>query len=257
MSSSRPRPSGIDGSTRRQTETEGKTKRGFTEFELAAAAWREQHQGVINKKSGPPRNRSYRSRSRSVSRNRHRSSSPRDRKKRKDRSRSRSRDSRHDKKKKKEEGRHRRKRSSSPADVSPRGRSPRAERLAIERRRREGPTYSPYRGNTAPASYEANEAADRPQRRRSPSPASSRSRSPIEASGRRRSGSFSSSSSIEGRVNDPWNHDKFVRQAEPSPERRVPTGYRPPSPEWVSRAGGVAIMKKRSARDNEEGSRNL
>ena len=217
MSSSRPRPSGTDGSTR-QTETERKTKRGFTEFELAAAAWREQHQGVINKKSGPPRHRSYRSRSRSISRSRHRSSSPRDRKKRKDHSRSRSRDSRHDKKKKKkDEGRRRRNRSSSPAEVSHRGRSPRAdaERLAIERRRREGPTYSPYRGNTAPASYEANEAVDRPQRRRSPSPSSSRSRSPVEASGRRRSGSFSSSSSVEGRVNDPWNHDKFVRQAEP------------------------------------------
>lgn len=31
-----------------------------------------------------------------------------------------------------------------------------------------------------------------------------------------------------------------------SPERNVPKNYRPPSPEWISRAGGVAIMKKKS-----------
>jgi hypothetical protein len=30
-----------------------------------------------------------------------------------------------------------------------------------------------------------------------------------------------------------------------SPERVIPKDYRPPSPQWISRAGGVAIMKKR------------
>jgi hypothetical protein len=29
--------------------------------------------------------------------------------------------------------------------------------------------------------------------------------------------------------------------------RELPKDYRPPSPEWVSRAGGVAIMKKKKS----------
>ena len=45
-----------------------------------------------------------------------------------------------------------------------------------------------------------------------------------------------------------WVHDKFSKiESEPSPEREYITreGYKPPSPTWVSRAGGVAIMRKR------------
>ena len=36
-----------------------------------------------------------------------------------------------------------------------------------------------------------------------------------------------------------------------SPERIVPKGYRPPSPKWVSRAGGVAIMRTKKNTDDE------
>ena len=56
-------------------------------------------------------------------------------------------------------------------------------------------------------------------------------------------------------IDGSWVHDKyeFRFSSEASPERTV-TGsdnrrnsdYRPPSPRWVSRAGGVAIMKGRS-----------
>ena len=37
-----------------------------------------------------------------------------------------------------------------------------------------------------------------------------------------------------------------------SPERQIPADYRPPSPEWISRAGGVAIMKKRKDGKQED-----
>jgi hypothetical protein len=39
--------------------------------------------------------------------------------------------------------------------------------------------------------------------------------------------------------------DMLLCDNSPSPPR-VPNDYRPPSPTWVSRAGGVAIMKKKS-----------
>ena len=39
--------------------------------------------------------------------------------------------------------------------------------------------------------------------------------------------------------------DWFAKVADASPIREAPKDYRPPSPDWVSRAGGVAIMKKK------------
>lgn len=64
----------------------------------------------------------------------------------------------------------------------------------------------------------------------------------------RRRDSRSSSRDRRGRVRTPdqWTHDRYSERTSPSPVRVVPTDYRPPSPEWVSRAGGVAIMRKRN-----------
>mmetsp|Transcript_201 Transcript_201/g.323 ORF Transcript_201/g.323 Transcript_201/m.323 type:complete len:180 (+) Transcript_201:35-574(+) len=45
-----------------------------------------------------------------------------------------------------------------------------------------------------------------------------------------------------------WRHDKYDRSS-PSPGRSkvVDPNYRPPSPSWISKAGGVAIIKKRKS----------
>jgi len=46
-----------------------------------------------------------------------------------------------------------------------------------------------------------------------------------------------------------WRHDKFDNREDDDDDARrreqLPKDYRPPSPTWVSRAGGVAIMKKK------------
>lgn len=51
-----------------------------------------------------------------------------------------------------------------------------------------------------------------------------------------------------------WSHDLYHDLERASPDRdgvrRPDENYRPPSPTWISRAGGVAIMKKRTVSDN-------
>ena len=53
--------------------------------------------------------------------------------------------------------------------------------------------------------------------------------------------------------NEEWLHDKYdLDEDEPPPINRIrPPGYRPPKPKWVSRAGGVAIMRN-NAGDSED-----
>lgn len=112
------------------------------------------------------------------------------------------------------------------------------------RERRNSPTYSPYRGDAQDEiliSPSRSPSRDRRHKSRSRSHSNSRggswrSRSPEERS--RNPRAF-------------WTHDKFADVASSSPLRRqLPDDYKPPSPEWVSRAGGVAIMrKKRPNRD--------
>jgi hypothetical protein len=88
-------------------------------------------------------------------------------------------------------------------------------------------------------------------RYRSPS---SRSRSRSRWRSRSRSRSMKRSPITRSRSRSPlpptWAHDKFSVAAADSPNierRRERDGdYRPPSPTWVSRAGGVAIMRKKS-----------
>lgn len=47
-----------------------------------------------------------------------------------------------------------------------------------------------------------------------------------------------------------WRHDKFDNRVDDDDDTRrrelLPKDYRPPSPTWISRAGGVAIMKKKA-----------
>ena len=103
------------------------------------------------------------------------------------------------------------------------------------RRREDGPSYSPYRGNTA----DALERGRRP------------SYSPYRGNERRRSFSRSRSRSRsrdKEKYVASWSHDKFSHTSDHSPVRSLPKDYRPPSPTWVSRAGGVAIMKKRTSK---------
>ena len=51
-----------------------------------------------------------------------------------------------------------------------------------------------------------------------------------------------------------WLHDKYDLDGdEPPPINRIrPSGYRPPKPKWVSRAGGVAIMRNYAAESEDE-----
>jgi hypothetical protein len=92
---------------------------------------------------------------------------------------------------------------------------------------------------------------DRSGRNRSPL---SRSRSRSRSRTRSRSRSIRRSPITRSRSRSPlpptWAHDKFSAVAADSPNierRRERDGdYRPPSPTWVSRAGGVAIMRKKS-----------
>lgn len=50
-----------------------------------------------------------------------------------------------------------------------------------------------------------------------------------------------------------WRHDKFDNRDDDDDDTRrreqLPKDYRPPSPTWISRAGGVAIMKKKTTRE--------
>jgi hypothetical protein len=50
-----------------------------------------------------------------------------------------------------------------------------------------------------------------------------------------------------------WRHDKFDNRVDDDDDTRrrelLPKDYRPPSPTWISRAGGVAIMKKKATRE--------
>lgn len=118
--------------------------------------------------------------------------------------------------------------------------------VRIERRgRRSSPTYSPYRGDSR------HETLISPSRSRSPNRRPrSRSRS-RDRRGYRSRRSLSRSRSVDSCQRDYnprsfWTHDKFTDTGPSSPVRKiVPDDYRPPSPEWVSRAGGVAIMKKK------------
>ena len=74
--------------------------------------------------------------------------------------------------------------------------------------------------------------------RRSPSPDARRYRSNSRDNDRRLAATLRS-----------WSHDLYSVEDEledPGPPRRaVPSDYRPPSPTWVSRAGGVANMKRK------------
>ena len=46
---------------------------------------------------------------------------------------------------------------------------------------------------------------------------------------------------------DSWHHDKYNSDEESIDRKKlIPDGYKPPSPEWISKAGGVAIMQKRN-----------
>lgn len=81
----------------------------------------------------------------------------------------------------------------------------------------------------------------------------SRSRSLSRSRSRSRSKTPSRRSPLRSRSRSPlpptWTHDKFTSNSgsSPSPERRKELqNYRPPSPTWVSRAGGVAIMRKKT-----------
>jgi hypothetical protein len=81
----------------------------------------------------------------------------------------------------------------------------------------------------------------------------SRSRSPRSQSPSRSRASRRQDYSERSRSRSPlpptWAHDKFSSAVtdSPSPGRKRDLGdYRPPSPTWVSRAGGVAIMRKKS-----------
>ena len=51
-----------------------------------------------------------------------------------------------------------------------------------------------------------------------------------------------------------WLHDKYNSdEDEPLPAHRpLPPGYRPPKPKWVSRAGGVAIMRSNAVDSEDE-----
>ena len=93
-------------------------------------------------------------------------------------------------------------------------------------------------------------------RSRSKSWTRSRSRSISHRRDRSRSNSRSKSRSrSRSRSRSPmpptWSHDMFSSVVTDSPERKAgqrggDSDYRPPSPTWVSRAGGVAIMRKKS-----------
>lgn len=191
-------------------------KLGFTEFELAAQQWRLQQKSIIpadenlkeSKKSSKDKQEPFDNRrSRSRSRSRHK-------KRRRDRSGSHGRkDSREKRKKKKDK---------SSSRSPPRNRDLNSHRylggsaLSTELKRsgRESPTYSPYRGNTAPASNDdeiKNELRRIEMRRRRMS--RSRSRTPDKVFSCRRSISRSRSSSESSyrNINSSWGHDKFSK----------------------------------------------
>ena len=76
----------------------------------------------------------------------------------------------------------------------------------------------------------------------------SRSQSPSQTRAFRRQ-DLSERSRSRSPLPPTWTHDKFTSSTadSPSPGRKRDLGdYRPPSPTWVSRAGGVAIMRKKS-----------
>lgn len=76
----------------------------------------------------------------------------------------------------------------------------------------------------------------------------SRSQSPSRSIASRRQ-EYSERSRSRSPLPPTWAHDKFSSAVtdSPSPGRKRDLGdYRPPSPTWVSRAGGVAIMRKKS-----------
>ena len=87
---------------------------------------------------------------------------------------------------------------------------------------------------------------------KSRTPSRSRSRSRSISYRRDRSKSYSRSRSRSRSPMPPtWSHDMFSSVVTNSPDRKMgqrggDSDYRPPSPTWVSRAGGVAIMRKKS-----------
>lgn len=58
----------------------------------------------------------------------------------------------------------------------------------------------------------------------------------------------------DGEERKEWTHDKYGDVLrDPSPERQFPDDYRPPEPEWFSRAGGVCIPNTRASWINDRG----
>ena len=97
------------------------------------------------------------------------------------------------------------------------------------RRRHKEKSARPHRSRSRSRSFSRSRSRSKTSYRRSPLRSRSRSRSPLPPT---------------------WTHDKFAANtgSSPSPERRRELqNYRPPSPTWVSRAGGVAIMRKKTA----------
>ena len=193
-------------------------KKGFTEFEIAAQQWRlQQKQQLVpiaestkETSRDERRKRDHRDRSRSRSRSRHQKSK-----------RDRSRDHKHKDSKKEKKKRSDKPLSRSPPRVRERHSHRHFEssppRNVTERGGRESPTYSPYRGNTVPASNgdENDDELRRIEaRRRKRMLSKSRSRTPDKEFHRSRSASRSRSSSSEssrGDVDSSWGHDKFSK----------------------------------------------
>lgn len=157
---------------------------------------------------------------------------------------------------------HRRSRSHSPARRS-RSRTPPRRRDRISEAENLASLYAPYDPTLAHQGLSftgevigRDPAIDKSKRAPSRSRSRSRSRDRMARDTRRsaRRDSRSSSTERRGRSRSPnhWTHDKYnSARSSPSPVRIVPSDYRPPSPEWVSRAGGVAIMRKRIKKSGE------
>lgn len=104
-----------------------------------------------------------------------------------------------------------------------------------------GDLYAPYRGNIENEARSSLQEVSVPRRSRSRSPLRRDvSRSPSRSRARIRSRSRTPESRKKK-----WGHDMFSDTRDKSPPSRIPSDYRPPSPTWVSRAGGVAIMRKK------------
>ncbi len=62
-----------------------------------------------------------------------------------------------------------------------------------------------------------------------------------------------STSQSSSQLESSWSHDKFDDiDRHPSPPRNIPGDYKPPSPSWHSRAGGV-YLPVRKANETADG----